>query len=216
MPYTIKEIFYSLQGEGAQSGRAVVFIRFAGCNLDCDFCDTDFVGTDGALGGRYPTASALAQAALSLWQGGQAPNGAGAALPETSAAEIPQRWAVLTGGEPLLQADEALVAALHSQDFAVALESNGTRPALPGLDWVCISPKAGAPLVQLTGDELKLVYPQAGAEPELYRHLAFRHFFLQPRHDAHLAENTRLAVQYCLAHPQWRLSLQAHKYIGIP
>ena len=217
MSYWVKESFYSLQGEGAQTGRAAVFCRFSGCNLwsgreqdrhraTCRFCDTDFRGTDGVGGGRYRDADALAEHVLALW-----PTGAdGAARP----------YVVCTGGEPLLQLDVPLIEALHRRGFEVAVETNGTCPAPPGLDWICVSPKAGAPLRLTAGDELKLVYPQPGLEPEqLIAGLDFRQFFIQPMADPdrsqHLA-NTRLAVDYCKAHPRWRLSLQTHQWLGIP
>ncbi|MBV8686681.1 MAG: 7-carboxy-7-deazaguanine synthase [Alphaproteobacteria bacterium] len=209
MSYAIKEIFYSLQGEGRNAGRAAVFCRFAGCNLwsgrerdrataTCTFCDTDFVGTDGTGGGRFAGAEALAGAIEREWRGGPGP-----------------RLAVLTGGEPLLQADEALVAALHARGFEVAVETNGTLPAPGGIDWICVSPKAGAELAITAGDELKLVYPQAGAEPERFAALAFDHFLLQPMDGPDATRNTAAAVAYCLAHPEWRLSLQTHKTLGI-
>lgn len=210
MAYSVKEIFHTLQGEGCQAGRAAVFCRFAGCNLWsgreadradalCTFCDTDFVGTDGDGGGRFETAAALAQAIATTWRGD-----------ETA------RFVVFTGGEPLLQLDDALLAAVHAQGFTCAIETNGTRPAPPGVDWICVSPKAGAPLTLTRGDELKLVYPQAGLDPEALTSLAFDHFWLQPMDGGAQAENTRAAVAYCLAHPRWRLSLQQHKVIGIP
>jgi 7-carboxy-7-deazaguanine synthase (Cx14CxxC type) len=209
--YTVKELYYTLQGEGAQSGRAAVFCRFAGCNLwsgreadraeaVCRFCDTDFVGTDGPGGGRFADVELLAEAVARVWSGGAG----GAPL------------VVCTGGEPLLQLDAALVAALHARGFQVAVETNGTQPAPAGLDWVCVSPKAGAPLVLAAGDELKLVYPQVSAPPEAFERLAFRHLFLQPMDGPECARNTALAVRYCLAHPRWRLSLQTHKLLGIP
>lgn len=211
MAYMVKEIYYTLQGEGAQTGRPAVFCRFAGCNLwsgneadraaaTCGFCDTDFVGTDGPGGGAFPTARALGQAVRAKW-----PAAAGG-----------RPLVVCTGGEPLLQLDEALVEALHDAGLEIAIETNGTRPAPPGVDWICVSPKAGAELVLAGGDELKLVYPQEGAEPERFAGLAFRHFFLQPMDGPERDANTALAVQYCLEHPQWRLSLQTHKYLGIP
>lgn len=214
MGYAIKEIFYSLQGEGAQAGRAAVFVRFAGCNLwsgreedrlsaTCRFCDTDFVGTDGGGGGRFAGAEALAARAATYWRTAA---GTDASAP----------YAILTGGEPTLQIDAPLIAALHRQSFVVAIETNGTRPLTPGLDWVCVSPKAGAPLAVTSGDELKLVFPQHGAEPERFADLAFRHHFLQPMDGPEIARHTRLAVAYCLAHPRWRLSLQLHKSLGIP
>ncbi len=211
MAYSVKEIFYTLQGEGAQTGRPAVFCRFAGCNLwsgreadrasaVCTFCDTDFVDTDGPGGGRFATADALATAVAAAW-----PAGAGG-LP----------FVVCTGGEPLLQLDAELVSALHRRGFEIAVETNGTRPPPPGLDWICVSPKAGAELVVRAGDELKLVYPQTGAEPERFEPLAFRYFFLQPMDGPARERNTDAALRYCLAHPRWRLSLQTHKLLGIP
>ena len=210
MSYAVKEIFYTLQGEGANSGRPAVFLRFAGCNLwsgrepdradaVCRFCDTEFVGTDGAGGGKFETAEALAVAVEAFW-------------PAPGAA---QRFVVFTGGEPLLQLDAVLVAALRGRGFMVAVETNGTLEPPAGGLWLTVSPKAGAPLKLTRGDELKLVYPQAGAEPERYARLEFRHFFLQPMDGPEKARNTRLATEYCLAHPAWRLSLQTHKLIGI-
>jgi len=210
MTYAVKEIFYTLQGEGGQAGRAAVFCRFAGCNLwsgreadraqaVCSFCDTDFVGTDGAGGGKFATPATLAQAVASRWPAGRG----GRPL------------VVCTGGEPLLQLDEPLVRALHAAGFEVAIETNGTRPAPPGIDWICVSPKADAELVLTRGDELKLVFPQPLAMPERFTHLAFDHFFLQPMDGPERARNTRLAVEYCMAHPQWRLGLQTHKVVGI-
>jgi len=206
MTYAMKDLFLTLQGEGAQTGRAAVFCRFAGCNLwsgreadradaGCRFCDTDFVGADA---GRFDSAAALADAIATTWG---------------IAAE--RRFVVFTGGEPLLQLDAALLDAVHAQGFEAAVETNGTLSAPAGLDWVCVSPKAGAPLVQTAGDELKMVYPQAGLDPATLRHLRFRHFWLQPMDGPLLAENTTAAVAYCLTHPQWRLSLQTHKWIGI-
>ena len=211
MAYSVKEIFYTLQGEGAQTGRPAVFCRFAGCNLwsgqesdrasaVCTFCDTDFVDTDGPGGGRFGTADALATAVAAAW-----PAGAGG---------IP--FVVCTGGEPLLQLDAELVRALHRRGFEIAVETNGTRSPPAGLDWICVSPKAGAELVLRAGDELKLVYPQAGAEPERFEALGFRHFFLQPMDGPARERNTEAALRYCLAHPRWRLSLQTHKLLGIP
>ncbi|HEY8104684.1 MAG TPA: 7-carboxy-7-deazaguanine synthase [Gemmatimonadales bacterium] len=211
MAYSVKEIFYTLQGEGAQTGRPAVFCRFAGCNLwsgreadrataVCTFCDTDFVDTDGPGGGRFATAAALAAAVAAAWP------------PGTDS----RRFVVCTGGEPLLQLDAALVRALHAEDFAIAVETNGTRQPPPGLDWTCVSPKAGAELVLVQGNELKLVYPQAGAEPERFEALAFEHFFLQPMDGPARDANTEAALRYCLAHPRWRLSLQTHKLLGIP
>lgn len=213
MAYSVKEIYYTLQGEGAQAGRAAVFCRFAGCNLwsgrepdragaVCRFCDTDFVGTDGPGGGRFAGAAALADAVASSWP---APAGPGT-----------RPLVVCTGGEPLLQLDAPLVGALHDRGFEVAVETNGTVPVPPGVDWVCVSPKAGAALVVREGDELKLVWPQEGAPPEAFRDLAFRHFFLQPMDGPAVREHTATAVAYCLAHPRWRLSLQTHKLLGIP
>ena len=217
MSYSVKEIFYTLQGEGANTGRPAVFLRFAGCNLwsgreadradaVCRFCDTDFVGTGGVGGGKFGTAAALAAAVESVWPAH------GATWPAHGAAG---RFVVCTGGEPLLQLDAALVAALRARGFALAVETNGTLLPPAGELWLTVSPKAGAPLKLLGGDELKLVYPQAGAEPEHYEQLAFRHFFLQPMDGPHKARNTQLAIEYCLAHPWWRLSLQTHKLIGI-
>lgn len=207
--YAVKEIFFTLQGEGFHAGRPAVFCRFAGCNLwtgreadrasaVCKFCDTDFVGV-GPDGGRFATAAALADAVAARWPAG------GGGKP----------YVVCTGGEPLLQLDDAAVAALHGRGFEVAVETNGTRPAPAGLDWVCVSPKADAPLVLTHGDELKLVYPQAGAEPERYAGLDFAHFSLQPMDGPEVERHTRAAVAYCLAHPQWRLSLQTHKALGL-
>ena len=213
MTYLVKEVFYTLQGEGARTGRAAVFCRFAGCNLwsgraqdrsraVCTFCDTDFRGTDGVGGGRYPDAARLAARVRAAWP---AP-----ATPGT----IP--YVVCTGGEPLLQLDPPLIAALHAQGFEIAVETNGTRTAPPGIDWVCVSPKAAAGLRLLAGQELKLVYPQPDAPPERFTGLAFRHFFLQPMDGPDLAANTARAIAYCKAHPRWRLSLQTHKLLGIP
>jgi len=212
MSYAVKEIFYTLQGEGAQAGRAAVFCRFAGCNLwsgreadrataVCRFCDTDFVGMDGAGGGRFESAQALAAAIEQTW-------------PRES--WLGKRFVVCTGGEPLLQLDARLIEALHSLNFEIAVETNGTIAAPAGLDWICVSPKAGTELAQLSGDELKLVYPQIGAVPCEFENLGFRHFFLQPMDGAERAINTELALRYCLDHPQWRLSLQTHKFLGIP
>jgi len=211
MSYAVKEIFYTLQGEGRHAGRPAVFCRFAGCNLwsgreadragaVCRFCDTDFVGTDGTGGGRFADATELAAAIAACWP----------------ASGLGQKFTVLTGGEPLLQVDIALVAALHAQNFEIAVETNGTIAPPPGIDWLCVSPKAGAPLAVTGGDELKLVFPQAGAEPSRYATLAFKHFYLQPMDGPALAENTRAAVAFCLANPTWRLSPQTHKFIGIP
>jgi 7-carboxy-7-deazaguanine synthase (Cx14CxxC type) len=206
MAYVVKEVFPTLQGEGAHTGRAAVFCRFAGCNLwsgreaqranaICRFCDTDFVGTDGPGGGVFGDAAALA-----------------AHVAATALA----RFVVCTGGEPLLQLDAALIDALHAHGFTIAIETNGTIPVPVGIDWVCVSPKAAARLVVERGDELKLVYPQAGGEPERYQHLDFTHFFLQPMDGPARNANTRAAIEYCRAHPQWRLSIQTHKYLGIP
>jgi 7-carboxy-7-deazaguanine synthase (Cx14CxxC type) len=212
MAYIVKEVFYTLQGEGANTGRPAVFCRFTGCNLwsgweedraqaVCQFCDTDFVGTDGPGGGRFATAADLAQAVAAKWPGGAART---------------RPLVVCTGGEPLLQLDEELVDALHAAGFEVAIETNGTRLPPHGLDWICVSPKAGARLVLRSGDELKLVFPQPGAEPERFEHLDFRHFFLQPMDGPQRERNTQLAVRYCLEHPQWRLSLQTQKVLAIP
>lgn len=211
MTYSVKELFYTLQGEGAQSGRAAVFCRFAGCNLwsgrekhraraICRFCDTDFVGTDGPGGGKFASARELAERIQATW-------------PES---EPGRRYVVCTGGEPLLQLDAALIDALHARGFQVAVETNGTRPAPRGLDWICVSPKAGTRLLITGGDELKLVYPQPEAPPERFVHLDFRHFFLQPMDGPERLHHTSLALAYCLHHPRWRLSLQTHKWLGIP
>ncbi len=212
MAYAVKEIFYTLQGEGAQAGRAAVFCRFAGCNLwtgretdrpsaICRFCDTDFVGTDGAGGGKFESAEDLAAAIEKTW-----PNDALLGKP----------FVVCTGGEPLLQIDTGLIHALHRRRFEIAVETNGSLAAPQGLDWICVSPKAGAAFVQKSGDELKLIYPQTGSNPADYELLPFRHFFLQPMDGPHRAANTTLALRYCLDHPQWRLSLQTHKILDIP
>jgi len=212
LSYAVKEIFYTLQGEGAQTGRAAVFCRFAGCNLwsgheadrataACRFCDTDFVGVDGAGGGRFDSAQALAAVIERKW-------------PVDS--DAARRFVVCTGGEPLLQLDEGIIEALHAHGFEVAVETNGTIAAPAGLDWLCVSPKAGADLKQRSGDELKLVYPQVGADPRDFEALAFKHFFLQPMDGLSRADNTELALRYCLDHPQWRLRLQTHKFLGIP
>jgi len=209
MSYAVKEIFLTLQGEGAHAGRATVFCRFTGCNLwsgreadrataQCRFCDTDFVGTDGTRGGRYETAEELADAIEQEWGGTR-----------------DFRAVVLTGGEPLLQVDRALLDALHARGFWIAVETNGTIARPPGLDWICVSPKAGTQLFLRSGDELKLVYPQPGAPPEDFSTLDFRRFSLQPMDGPQVADNTARAVAYCLAHPQWRLSLQTHKALGI-
>lgn len=212
MSYMVKEIFYTLQGEGAHTGRPAVFCRFAGCNLwsgreadragaTCNFCDTDFVGTDGPGGGRFATAADLAARVADSWLG--AP---GQGRP----------YVVCTGGEPLLQLDEAAVDALHGVGFEVAVETNGTQPAPAGLDWICVSPKADAPLTLTGGDELKLVYPQPGVDPAQFDALQFPHRFLQPMDGPRLDENTAAAAAYCLSHPAWRLSIQTHKLIGLP
>ena len=209
MSYAVKEIFMTLQGEGALAGRAAVFCRFAGCNLwsgreadrataTCRFCDTDFVGTDGTFGGRYDDAAALAAAIAGQWTGGAA-----------------DRYTILTGGEPLLQVDADLIAALHARDFAVGIETNGTLIPPDGIDWICVSPKAGAELKLQQGHELKLVYPQALAAPEAFADLAFERFSLQPMDGPDVIENTERAIAYCLKHPQWRLSVQTHKTLGI-
>lgn len=217
MAYSVKEIFYTLQGEGVHSGRTAVFCRFSGCNLwsgreqdrqiaTCQFCDTDFVGIDGHGGGKFETAEALAEAILQVWQAGQ----------EAQAQSNVSPFLVCTGGEPLLQLDEALITALHQLDIEIAVETNGTLEAPAMIDWICVSPKANAPLKQLWGDELKLVYPQINAMPEQFADLDFSHFFLQPMDGVQQHYYTGLAVQYCLKHPQWRLSLQLHKMLGIP
>lgn len=209
MTYTVKEIFYTLQGEGANAGKAAVFCRFSGCNLwtgreedrsraVCQFCDTDFVGV-GPDGGKFSTPEDIADAISHAWRGDS--DG--------------ERLVVCTGGEPLLQVDEKLVDAIHAAGFTIAVETNGTRVAPRGIDWICVSPKAGAPLVQKTGSELKLVFPQPAAMPEQFEDLDFEHFFLQPMDGPVVAENTRLAIEYCMAHPRWRLSLQTHKTVGI-
>ena len=211
MTYSVKEIYYTLQGEGAQTGRAAVFCRFAGCNLwsgqeadresaACGFCDTNFVGTDGIGGGLF-TAAELVSALASTWP---------------AASSRARRYVVFTGGEPLLQLDRALVAACHEASFEVAVETNGTLPVPPGVDWLTVSPKAGTPLVITAGDELKLAFPQAALSPAALGGLAFAHFFLQPIAGSELVANTRAALAYCLAHPEWRLSLQTHKFLGIP
>jgi 7-carboxy-7-deazaguanine synthase (Cx14CxxC type) len=213
MTYSVKEIYYTLQGEGAHTGRPAVFLRFAGCNLwsgreqhrveaVCRFCDTEFVGTDGPGGGKFDTAPELAAAAIAAWP--------------ADANNSP--YVVCTGGEPLLQLDDAAIDALHDAGFDVGVESNGTIAAPDGIDWLCISPKGSAELVQRSGDELKLVYPQeeAEAQPECFESLGFGHFYLQPLHDDDIEANTRASIRYCLAHPRWHLSLQTHKIVGIP
>ncbi|MFZ4068140.1 MAG: 7-carboxy-7-deazaguanine synthase [Phenylobacterium sp.] len=210
MSYAVKEIFLTLQGEGGQAGRAAVFCRFSGCNLwsgreedrataACNFCDTDFVGMDGPGGGRFATADALAGAVLAAWRGG-----------------AEDRLVVLTGGEPLLQVDPALVDALHARGFSIALETNGTLPCPPGIDWICVSPKAQVPVVQRAGQELKLVFPQPGVDPATFEAWDFERFLLQPMDSPGLAGNTQAAIDYCLSHPRWRLSVQTHKTLGIP
>jgi 7-carboxy-7-deazaguanine synthase (Cx14CxxC type) len=215
MSYAVKEIFYTLQGEGANAGRAAVFCRFSGCNLWsgreedrfralCPFCDTDFRGVDGEQGGKFETPEDLVAAIGRSWP----------RLPAGEKDGTP--FVVCTGGEPMLQLDQPLVRGLHSAGFCVAIETNGALPVLPSIDWVCVSPKAGVPLVQRSGNELKLVYPQAGMSPAELEDLAFSHFFLQPMDGPSLAANTRLAVEYCLQHPLWRLSLQTHKLVGLP
>jgi 7-carboxy-7-deazaguanine synthase len=209
MAYSVKEIFYTLQGEGANAGRPAVFCRFAGCNLwsglerdrataVCTFCDTDFVGTDGEGGGKFKTAGQLADEIATHW--GDSPS---------------HRFVVLTGGEPLLQVDQELTDALHARGFVIAVETNGTVAPPPGLDWICVSPKADSKLVIETGDELKLVFPQDGVDPQRFSDLEFTHFFLQPMDNMLQQTNQRLAMQYCLSHPQWKLGLQTHKMLGI-
>ena len=210
MTYSVKEIFLTLQGEGGQAGRAAVFCRFAGCNLwsgreedraaaVCTFCDTDFVGVDGSGGGKFASAQNLARAVTATWTGGQE-----------------SRLVVCTGGEPLLQLDAALIDALHGEGFAIAIETNGTLAAPAGIDWICVSPKADAPLAQTRGQELKLVYPQKGVDPARFLSLDFERFFLQPMDGPDRAAATDAAVAYCLANPVWRLSVQTHKYLGLP
>lgn len=213
MTYAVKEIFFTLQGEGSNTGRPAVFCRFAGCNLwtgreadradaTCQFCDTDFVGVDGPGGGKFATADDLARAVDEKW-------------PANVSARA-RKLVVCTGGEPLLQMDRALVRALHAHGFEIAIETNGTQMPPEGIDWICVSPKAGAPLVLTAGNELKLVYPQAGGEPERFADLDFEQFFLQPMDGPDRERNTELALAYCLSHPQWRLSIQTHKLLGIP
>jgi 7-carboxy-7-deazaguanine synthase (Cx14CxxC type) len=210
MTYSVKEIFLTLQGEGGQAGRAAVFCRFSGCNLwtgreqdragaVCTFCDTDFVGTDGPGGGKFETAEALADAVEAAWSGG-----------------AEDRLVVCTGGEPLLQLDPPLIQALQDRRFSVAVETNGTVKAPEGLDWICVSPKSDAPLAQTSGQELKLVYPQSGVDPTRFEAMGFQRFYLQPMDGPDRAANTLEAAAYCLAHPRWRLSVQTHKYIGLP
>lgn len=209
MSYAVKELYLTVQGEGGQAGRVAVFLRFSGCNLwsgreedrasaVCKFCDTDFVGMDGPGGGRF-TADGLADAVLAAWPEGQE-----------------DRWVVCTGGEPLLQLDTPLIKALKAKGFKIAVETNGTIAAPDGLDWICVSPKANAPLVQTSGQELKLVYPQVENRPEQFEKLNFEHFFLQPLDDPNRQDHTDAAFDYCLKHPKWRLSVQSHKYIGVP
>ena len=211
MAYHVKETYYTLQGEGAQTGRAAVFCRFSGCNLwsgreedrqtaACRFCDTDFVGTDGPGGGRFGSADALASHIEAAWP----------SLNEG------RPYVVFTGGEPTLQLDPTLVEACHARGFEVAVETNGTRPVATGVDWICVSPKPGPPLVQTQGDELKLVFPQVEVRPTDVEHLDFAHWFLQPMDGPHQEQNTEAAAAYCLAHPRWRLSLQTHKLTGLP
>ncbi len=213
MSYSVKEIFYTLQGEGANAGRPAVFLRFAGCNLwtgreadrteaVCRFCDTDFVGTGGPGGGKFSSAEALAEAVATTWP--------------VQSNRMVKKLVVCTGGEPLLQLDQPAISALQARGFEVAVETNGTIVAPDSLDWICVSPKAEAKLVQTRGHELKLVFPQAGGEPEQYRGLEFRHFFLQPMDGPDKVANTAKAVRYCLEHPEWRLSVQTHKILGIP
>ena len=210
MTYTAKEIFLTVQGEGGQAGRAAVFLRFAGCNLwsgrerdrasaVCNFCDTDFIGTDGPGGGKFRTPQALAEAVDAAWRGG-----------------AEGKLVVCTGGEPLLQLDAPLIEALHRAGFEIAVETNGTIVAPDGVDWICVSPKSDAPVVQTSGQELKLVYPQPGVDPARFEHLYFERLYLQPMDGPDRDANTHEAVAYCLSHPRWRLSVQTHKYIGVP
>jgi len=210
MTYSVKEIFLTLQGEGGQAGRPAVFCRFAGCNLwtgreqdrgsaVCTFCDTDFVGTDGEGGGKFETPEALAAAVEAAWRGGDV-----------------RKLVVCTGGEPLLQLDRPLIDALHARGFEIAIETNGTLAAPEGIDWICVSPKADAPVVQTRGQELKLVYPQPLADPARFEGLDFERFYLQPMDGPDRDANTQAAVAYCLSHPRWRLSVQTHKYLGLP
>ncbi len=210
--YAVKEIYYTLQGEGMQTGRAAIFCRFAGCNLwsgreadragaVCNFCDTDFVGTDGPGGGKFADAQRLARTCRAAWRGNSGT----------------RPYVVLTGGEPMLQVDEVLIAALHEEGFEIAIETNGTLPVPRAIDWICVSPKAGAPLEQRSGDELKLVYPQEALDPRAFEDLAFSHFLIQPMDQgAKTAGNLRAAIAYCQAHPKWRMSVQTHKLLGLP
>ena len=215
MTWTVKEAYYTLQGEGAQTGRAAVFLRFAGCNLwsglerdrataVCRFCDTDFIGTNGINGGKFRAAADLAAHVKAIW--------------EAEAGPARPAYVVCTGGEPLLQLDAPLISALKAEGFEIGVETNGTIAAPEGLDWICVSPKANAPLVQTSGNELKLVYPQIEpeAQPERFSQLDFSHFFLQPKDDPNAARNLQGATTYCMKNPQWRLSLQTHKLIGLP
>ena len=227
MAYSVKEIYYTIQGEGFHTGRPAVFLRFAGCNLwsgreadrataTCRFCDTDFVGTDGPGGGRFNAADPLADLVLHTWEARSADESSPVAAPVSADLPWPPRpFVVCTGGEPLLQLDAPLVEALRARGCQVAVETNGTVSAPPGLDWICVSPKAGTTLVQRRGNELKLVYPQPDAPPSAFARLAFDHFSLQPMDGPNLESNTRGAMAYCLAHPHWRLSLQTHKLLGI-
>lgn len=209
MTYAVKEMFLTLQGEGVRAGRRAVFVRFAGCNLwsgreqdrraaVCKFCDTDFVGTDGDGGGKFADAAALAEKAAGMWGG-----------------ELLHRYVVLTGGEPMLQVDDALVEALHAKGFEIAIESNGTVAAHPEIDWVCISPKAGSEVVQRSGNELKLVWPQPGSDVDAMEQWAFDHLLVQPMDDAHARDNAQAAIDFVMARPHWRLTLQGHKYLGL-
>ncbi len=213
MGYAVKEIYYTLQGEGANTGRVAVFCRFAGCNLwsgreedrasaVCKFCDTDFFGVDGPGGGHFPDARDLAKAVEGKWPRGSFVNA--------------KPFLVCTGGEPLLQLDDELLEAFHAEGFEVAIETNGTMKSPPAVDWICVSPKAGAELILKSGNELKLVFPQPGAEPKMFDALPFDHFFLQPMDGPRRAENTALVRNYCLQHPQWKISLQTHKILGLP
>ncbi len=212
MAYAVKEIFFTLQGEGKHTGRPAVFCRFAGCNLwtgreadrataTCRFCDTEFVGTDGSGGGKFADAASLTAAIAVTWPAGDG---------------IAKRYVVCTGGEPALQLDEPLIAALHARGFEVAIETNGTLTSPAGVDWICVSPKSGTTLIQRSGSELKLVFPQPGAEPEIFEALSFEHFLLQPMDGPEREANTQAALAYCLAHPRWNLSLQTHKFLGLP